>query len=133
MKSVLMFGCVAILLAASIGCGNSGTVSVNGEVTLDGKPVTEGNIQFTAVDGYGRSAAAQIIDGRYSIDAPPGKKRVEIFAMRTIEGKFDTTSNPGEKTPLREPYIPAKYNTKSELTFEVTDGSAEKDFQLTSK
>lgn len=128
MKKICEFSFIVVLLAVVVGCNKS--VAITGKVTFDGAPIAEGNIIFLSVDGHEQDAAGNIIDGRYTISMPPGKKRVEIFAMRIVKGKFDE-SNPGEKVPLREAYIPAKYNTQSKLTFEVTGDSAEKDFKLT--
>jgi hypothetical protein len=51
--------------------------------------------------------------------------------MREVPGKMDE-SNPGDPVPLMEMYIPAKYNTETTLTTEVTESGAEpSDFALT--
>jgi hypothetical protein len=64
------------------------------------------------------------------MEAAVGKVRVEVIASRPVPGKFDE-SNPGEKVPVGEMYIPAKYNSQSELTADVTSGSNVLDFALT--
>lgn len=63
------------------------------------------------------------MDGKYSLEATPGRKRVEVTAMRDVPGKF-SEANPGEKVPVREQYIPKKFNADSKLEFEVKAGPA---------
>jgi hypothetical protein len=63
--------------------------------------------------------------------ASAGKMTVEIIASRLIPGKFDE-SNPDEKVPVGEMYIPARYNSETELTADVPVGGTRLDFALTS-
>jgi hypothetical protein len=109
------------------------TVSVAGTVTFDGRPVAEGDIVFRSTNPGEHAYAGKIIEGQFSFDATPGQKNVEITATRVVEGKF-VEDNPGEKTPVRESYIPAKYNTNSELRAEIPDsGTTDLKFELTGK
>jgi len=121
MKSVGVF--VVLLAAASllVGCGPGGPVThqVTGTVTFDGAPVQDGDIVFRDPAGKEKSYGGRIENGEFSLEVSPGAKRVEITAMREVPGEFDTM-NPGEKVPLKEPYIPAEYNTNSTLTAEIT-------------
>ena len=129
--SLALFAVASLLL---IGCAETSgpeTQTVTGSVTFDGTPVTEGQIIFRDAAGQTRSCGGPIEDGKYSFDASPGSKKVEITAMRDVPGKMDT-SNPGVEVPLREQYIPAKYNTKSTLTAEVS-GPDPINFELTSE
>ena len=48
---------------AAAGCGGQPKAHVRGTVTLDGKPVPEGIIQFFPTGATGQSAAAPIKDG----------------------------------------------------------------------
>lgn len=135
---------VTILLAALFasipaftlsGCSPPGLSldSVSGNVTFNGEPISEGRIQFRAVDGDQRAFNAAIENGRYKIETLPGKMTVEIIASRPVPGKFDE-SNPGEKVPVGEMYIPERYNSKTELTAEVPAGGAKDlNFTLTSE
>jgi hypothetical protein len=104
-----------------VGCGPGGPVThrVTGTVTFDGAPVESGEIVFKDAGGTGKSYADRITGGKFSLETSPGSKKVEITAMREVPGQFDT-SNPGEKVPLKEQYIPAQYNIESTLTVEVT-------------
>lgn len=130
--SALIAGATAVFL---IGCGPSGLKlnPVSGTVTFDGEPLPEGRIQFRAVEGDQRAFSGKIEQGRYTVETTPGKMAVEIIASRIIPGKFDE-SNPGEKTPVGEMYIPARYNSATELTAEIPSGGVKQlDFTLTGK
>lgn len=104
------------------GCGPQGpkTYTVSGTVTFDGQPVAEGEIAFRDAAGQERGYGGKITAGKYSFESTPGSKTVEITAMREIPGKM-VEDNPGEKTPAMEMYIPAKYNSETTLTAEVSD------------
>ncbi len=123
--------CSMLLFAGCQGAANPESQPVTGSVTFDGEPVAEGNIVFRAADGQTRSCGGPITAGKFSFDASPGSKKVEITAMRVVPGKMDTT-NPGEEVPLQEQYIPEQYNTKSTLTIEVS-GADPIDIELTSE
>jgi len=118
--------------AVIVGCGSSGldTQPVSGKVTFDGQPIAEGRILFRGTGSDPRAFSAEIKDGQYQMEAMAGKVRVEITASRPVPGKFDE-SNPGEKVPVGEMYIPARYNSQSELSAEVTAGKNELNFDLT--
>jgi hypothetical protein len=107
-------------------------VEVTGNVTFDGTPVSEGDITFRAADGTEGSCAGRIVDGSYTFECTPGDKLVEVYAMRDVPGKFDE-SNPGEKVPLREMYIPDNYNSDTTLKATVSESGDNKfDFSLES-
>jgi hypothetical protein len=128
------FTTLVALLATTmiVGCGSTGldTHPVSGKVTFDGQPVPEGRILFRAVGGDPRAFSAEIKDGLYQLEAFSGKMTVEITASRPVPGKFDE-SNPGEKVPVGEMYIPARYNSRTELTADVATGKNQFDFSLT--
>jgi hypothetical protein len=106
------------------GCSNAGgRHALQGQVTLDGSPVSDGYITFTPQPGTaGPSAGGPIKEGRYFIAAKDGTFagtfRVEIRAMRATGSKV-------KRPPLNEivdqfeQYLPARYNDQSELTVEV--------------
>jgi hypothetical protein len=126
----------AMGLLALLGCGQGGRVSVEGTVTLDGKPLKEGTVQFTPLAGTnGPTAGANIVDGKFVV--PPqggpfvGKFQVQITAAgktgRKVPGPFGRG--------LMEEYkqvLPPRYNTASELKADVTaNGPNHFDFALT--
>ena len=123
------------LLAISLtGCGESGpaTYPVSGTVTLDGQPLENGRIVFRDTERKISSAGGPITNGEFSFRSQPATMRVEINARREIPGKFVSPA-PGEKVPLTEETIPARYNKKSEMTKEVTEGENTFEFALTSE
>lgn len=129
----------ALLLAAAMvlaGCGGGSSgpplYEVSGTVMFDGKPVEDGRIVFRKTDGDKRAFSGEIKEGSYELTTEAGKMEVVIRASRIIPGKFDNSN--GTPEPVGEMYIPAKYNSKTTLTKEVSDsGSNEFDFELTSK
>lgn len=132
---------VATLLAVFVmagvtGCGSSGggpkEYPVTGTVKFDGTPVETGQILFRATERDKRGYSGSITNGAYDLKAEAGKMTVQITASRIIPGKFDE-SNPGEKSPVGEMYIPARYNTQTELTAEVKPGKNSIDFDLKSE
>lgn len=136
MRTRCMTTLLTLLAAMTIlGCGPSGldVLPVSGKVTFDGEPIVEGRIQFRLVDGDQRAFSGQITNGQYELETLPGKMTVEVTASRMVPGKFDE-SNPGEKVPVGEMYIPARYNSETELTAEVpASGIKQLDFTLTSE
>lgn len=112
------------------GCGfDSKTVSVNGSVVYQEQPIASGEIIFTPADGQGASVAGKIEQGKYSCTVPTGENIVRVTAYREVPGKFDL-SNPGQKNPLIEMYIPPQFNSQSQLRAEVKSDSRQLDFKL---
>ena len=127
-------GLLICLVIGLTGCGGAadGMQVVRGEVTLDGQPIEKGRILFRQIAGDQRAYAGEIVDGKYQVRAEEGRVKVEILASRLIPGKFDHSN--GTPEPMGEMYIPAKYNSRTELTAEITAaGSNRLPFQLTSK
>lgn len=124
-------GVLLVPLLALTGCGGEQTVS--GTVKVDGKPLPEGNIMFSPVDGKSATAGGSIKDGEYSVKVPVGVMRVSISAPKVI-GKKKLYNTPD--SPLRDvtaEALPAKYNEKTELKLDVKPGLNDKDFELQSK
>ncbi len=131
-----------LFAALMIGCGSDGPerVVVTGEVTYQGKPLEKGQIRFEPAPGNkAPPSGGFILDGRYTIDAkggvPLGPHKVTIEAYRAAAGHAadDSAEQTAETAPPRQQYIPAKYNTNSELeiTIEPGSGTITKDFKLT--
>jgi len=125
-------GVLLLLLTSLVGCGSSGA-SVSGKVTLDGAPLDDATITFVPVAGGQQQAAwSSVKGGQYVIAAQDGLGtgpfRVEIRALRPTGEK---SADP-ELIPAKEA-VPAKYNSKSELTVEIEAGPNTADFELKSK
>lgn len=122
---------VTLLLATAsfTGCGSDdGLVPVAGSVSFDGEPISEGRIQFRMNNAERRVYAGLIVDGKYEVRTEPGAATVEIRASR-LTGEMDE-SNPDDPQPKGEMYIPAKYNSRSELTANIDGPSDNEDFSL---
>lgn len=134
MRSVKRVSSVVVLLAAMslvVGCGggNGDMQPVTGTVTFDGQPIESGRILFRETGGPQRAFSAEITNGKYATETSTGAMRVEVIASRLVPGKFDE-SNPGEKVPMGEMYIPEKYNSRSELTIDIQPGENTVNFDL---
>ena len=126
----------AALFVIVAGCSSGGDAEpVTGTVTFDGAPLADGRITFEPAGQQGSGGGAVIADGSYSVPGGdvgllPGSYRVSISA---VGGGSSADDAPGAGGPaaMGSELIPAKYNTDSELTAEVTaDGDNTFDFDL---
>jgi len=122
-----------------LGCSRAtGRQSLEGSVTLEGAPLTEGSIVFHPQAGTkSPTTGGTISQGRFSISpaggAFAGTFRVEITAVRNIGRKVKDPVS-GKLMDELEQYIPARYNRQSELTATVTEqGPNQFEFALKSK
>ena len=117
-----------VLLFVGIGCGRrDGLATVTGTVRLDGKPLAGAQIQFT-VEGQPPSLGRTDADGYYEMrrtrsvsGATIGTNRVFVRTFRDLGDRI-----------LPEA-LPARYNTRSELVYDVKPGSNRIDLELTSR
>ena len=116
-----------------LGCG-SRVSTVSGKVTLDGAPLANGTIAFVPADGRTASAEVKIKDGFYSVQMPPGRKRVQISATKVIGQRVVYAGDPNSPVVDNvQEIIPQQYNAATTLTFEATTGGAQQDFALKSR
>ncbi len=127
---LLLFLCGITLLT---GCGPA-AATVSGDVTVDGKPLAKGTIVYSPFDGAGTSVQADIQDGKYELHTIVGKKRVQITENLGVEKKKEHNGPgaPWMEFPKGEG-LPPRYNSKSELTHELTPGSNSKDWKVERK
>lgn len=124
-----LIGLAAILLLAGPGCGQESKFhQVDGTVTWNGAAVADGEIIFIPEEKEFGADASKIKDGKYSLKAREGKKRVEIRATRPVPGKLGPM---GE--PAIEDFIPEEYNDKSTLSADISKDKKNFDFPLTDK
>ncbi|MCR9116702.1 MAG: DUF4198 domain-containing protein [bacterium] len=130
----LFFVCVVEIV--SIGCSNDlpSLGTVRGQVTLNGKPYPNAQVQFTPVEGR-PSLGVSDGNGEYELvfirttkGAEIGKHKVSITTV--VEAPEDPQPDGGRG--VKEP-IPPKYNSRTTLTAEVTSGVNEIDFPLETK
>ncbi|QDU30764.1 hypothetical protein ETAA8_59120 [Anatilimnocola aggregata] len=119
-------------LLALVGC--QGPIStVEGQVTLDGQPLSRGDISFYAPGGALANGAIDV-SGRYRIQTgterglTPGTYRVVVVANDVI-----LPTEPGG-APMPKLITPAKYSdpATSGFTAEVKPGHNKFDFELKS-
>lgn len=121
-------------VALVIGCGADKptfpAARLEGNVTVDGKPIAEGNLQFVPRDvGQAPVTGAAIVDGRYLAERVPlGKLRVVINATKETGKMVTEYSTP---RPQVINLIPEKY--RSGIPIEVTGDNANLNFDLKSR
>ncbi len=111
------------------GCGDSAALStVEGNVTVDGKPVPKGTVSFSPLNG-GQAVTADIVDGKYLAQkVTRGPNRAHLNAFYLTGGKFVEF---GIEYPEEKNLIPNKY--LAGIDVEVKDASMVHNFDLTSK
>ncbi len=73
-------------LCALAGCGGSGSGTVEGRVTLDGRPVAAGRVSFRSADGKNTAVAKIAPDGSYRVlDVPCDAMRVSVNPLDKFE------------------------------------------------
>ncbi len=114
----LVFAAGWLLLVA--GCGKK-LITVEGNVTWQGKAVESGSISFAPQDGNGPTLGGGIKDGKYRLQGEggvtPGKKTVTITAVRKT----------GKQVEAGPPEPPGKMvdevvSITSTQSCEITDG-----------
>ncbi len=133
MRSRIVGAAATLAVALGLcGCGGGGPQKgeVSGAVAYDGKPVEDGAITFIPADGKSPTAGAAIKGGKYAATVPVGNMKVSISASKVIGTKklYDTPDSPVRQITAEA--LPAKYNEKTELRYEVKAGPNVKDFDL---
>jgi hypothetical protein len=131
-RCLLLPPALCLGLALAVGCGESrkgpAEVPVKGQVTLDGKPMAEGEVTLSVAGLPGRPFP--VSNGAFSGTALEGKNRVEVRAFKA----GPPLSTDPEKKPTKANYIPDKYNVQSKLEADVTPkGPNDFKFDVTSK
>jgi hypothetical protein len=103
---------------------------LEGSVTVDGKPIAEGRLQFVPQEvGKAPITAASVVEGRYVAEAVPlGKMRVLVTASQETGKMVKEYSTPRPKVIN---LIPEKY--RSGIPIEVTGDNANLNFDLKSR
>lgn len=140
----LLAGAGFVFVAALAGClPNNGPVrvSVSGMVQVNGQPLETGSINFlpdSSAGTLGPDAGAEIKNGEYSIPAEKGlvagQYQVMIRSFQATGQKIRAGSGSADPEALVDEIaqiIPERYNTSTELKYEVHDGDNEHaDFEL---
>jgi hypothetical protein len=123
--------CLLALLAC--GCGSK-VATVSGTITLDGQPLTTGNVSFLPAQSGPVATGTIRSNGGYTIETgtakglPPGDYIVMVVATKPV------TPIPGAPEQAPELITPAKYGTRetSDLRCTVKAGSNRVNFDLKS-
>jgi len=112
---------VCLILVWSVGCGPGvrppqARAAVKGSVTLDGKPLPDGEITFRVAGEAGIPTAVK--DGSFAGEALVGKNQVEISAFKA----GPPLSTDLEKKPTKVNIVLPKYNAQTTLEANVTAG-----------
>lgn len=120
---------VLCLVLVFSGCARK--ASVTGTVTYEGQPVRGGGIVFASADGgdldknIGRAAIDS--DGKYTVtNMPPGKKRLQIAALRAML----PPSEASERLPPPVPEFPDDAEGNGQLV-DLNPGQNKLDIALT--
>ena len=120
--------CVILL----VGCGEDPNVAtVNGKITLDGKPLGGALVTFAPTDSegigsmtYGKSES----DGTYHMVVSDNKDGAYVGENLV---RVKTSDSKADGSVIKE-VVPAIYNSKSKVLVEVKPGSNTFDFDLKS-
>jgi hypothetical protein len=121
---------MSIMLGLLIGCGPR-TGSVSGKVTVDDAPLKKGIIVFA--DEKGGTVTANIVDGQYEIRSSVGRQRVQISEEIAGEKRKEHNGPNAAWVEVTKEGLPPRYNSKTELSFDVATGSQSKDWTLSRK
>ena len=122
-----------LLIVFAAGCAEPTTGRVTGAVTVDGKSAELGSIALIPLDGRGSTAGAEIVDGRYEIEALFNQYKVEIRVPKIVGQKklYDVADSPTRNVMAE--LLPRRYHDDTELRLEITPGETRRDFKLTTK
>jgi hypothetical protein len=114
------------------GCGSTdyNAVSLEGSLSVNGKPVKEGGLTFSPLDAKrGRGVYAEVHDGRYKIaNVPVGKIHVTFMAIE-YTGKDVTIL--GKTSPESRIIVPQEHRAGMEI--EIKPNDKIRDFNLQGK
>lgn len=135
MKRTLLGLATVLAITLFLGCSQRTKAVVEGTITLDGKPIPAGAIQFFPLDGQGQSAGATFNAGRYRLESSPGVMRVVINAPTVVgQKKQDRSPNSPMVDDVQEG-LPIRYSDleQSELRATIERGKTNHvDFPLQS-
>ena len=127
-----------LAIAASVlsilpsGCGpRDPRVTIQGTVSLDGKPVSTGQVIFISTDSKLAAAGSALKNGQFTVLVHKGRHQVKVEAYAE-ERHTPAPNEPPEATVTYRSIIPPRSNEKSTLTFDVQSAQDKPAFDLTS-
>jgi hypothetical protein len=137
MRSLYIF---ALLVPLLTGCGGGPykIAPVSGRVTLNGQPLGNAAVTFQPfeagkIDPGRGSGAFTDSDGRYALKLIGTETRGAVVGKHMVRINLTHKTDTADDRPHRFKDLPAKYNSKSKLEYEVHAGGTDSaDFPLTS-
>jgi hypothetical protein len=138
MNRTIVINLVMFAAAGFAGCNSNSSATVGGQVTLNGRPLAKGIINFSAADAVGGTGGGEIASGSYEVkNLKPGKYQVHIAGVP--EGKIIMPGDPQAQRTMTTAEIQALTDplppdvTGRDQTIEVAAGRQTHDFKLESK
>lgn len=129
-RHVVVLSALATLPTAGCGAPRRPALrraAVSGTVTLDGRPLAEGEVMFFALGGEAVDALP-VRDGAFAGSVTVGPQRVEFAAFTTVQRSI-FPGKPSES--VRDNALPPKYHAESTVTADIRpDGNAPLAFDL---
>lgn len=122
---------LGIACAILIGCSHDGKTEIDGTVTWNGQPISNGYVELIPL-GKGQIDGGDIVDGKFSLRTHEGEKRVTVIAQREI-GKTQPTQREPNPRPILFQYIPPEFKEKSQLKVTVSSSLPELTIDLKGK
>ena len=117
-----------LILALSAGCGKHlNCASVEGNVSIRGKPVERGGVELWPIDGTaGPMVGGAIEEGKFRIPAKKGPLvggtyRVRIVGMEKTGKKQVDKDRPDRPVDVYRNVIPPEYNRQSKLKVVISE------------
>jgi hypothetical protein len=127
MSRCLVLAGLVLLWPTWSGCGRSDNrQAFSGTVTLDGKPLDQGTVEFVPV-AKGLLSGGVIASGKFDVPADkgltPGTYTVRVYSADAPSGdasNADAGAPGAGGYPMAKDRIPPKYNSESTQTAEIT-------------
>lgn len=133
----LVRGATAIVLLSAVGCGSTHDATVHGVVSLDGKPLDIGEVQFHSLGASGTAYGRLSAGGAYQLSTgqdsgiDPGEYQVTVVAREP----FPENMPAGVTPPIPKVISPERYGRLETTPFKYTifPGDNTIDLALTEK
>jgi len=138
MRSLYLFPLLLCLLAGCSG-GPHKVAPVSGRVTLNGQPLAHAAVTFQPVATEGNlnpgpgSGGFTDSNGRYILKLTGMETKGAVVGKHMVRINLAPQDNSADDKPKRYKDLPAQYNKKTKLKYDVPPGGTDSaDFQLTS-
>jgi len=131
MRSLLALVVLVIALLAGCIAGDASPKrgKLSGKVTLDGKPVANGQLRLFALEATGTNIATNITSGQYDLPEgqgpSKGKYRVEFSVPSATKTRLPNPDIPGQWLEEAAETLPARYNRDSNIVLDYDPGKSQ--------